>query len=270
MITSPHNPRVQRAGRLRDGRQRQKEQRILIDGSREILRAVAAGVALDEVFICREICRSPDSRRLLELLPASRAEVLEVSEPVFARLAFGQRAEGIVAIARTPEHRLEQIVLPANPLVAVLEGVEKPGNIGAVLRSADGAGISALVLADPRTDLYNPNAIRASLGTIFSLPSARATAAEALSWLRHHRLQIVAARVDASVLYTEIDYRLPTAIVFGSEAEGLGSSWSGDEVHAIRLPMLGAADSLNVSAAAAVVFYEAQRQRAEAGKLRRH
>jgi RNA methyltransferase, TrmH family len=261
MITSPHNPRVKLAARLRDHRGRQKAGQILIDGVREISRAIAAGVPLREVYVCTDLCGSTEARQLLEVLPTSGAEVLEVSEAVFARIAFGQRGEGVVAVADAPQRRLADIVLPQNPLVAVLEGVEKPGNLGAVLRSADAAGVSALVLADPRTDLFNPNAIRASLGTIFSLPVAAAAAEEVLVWLRGQRLQIVAARVEGSAVYTEIDYRRPTAIVLGSEAAGLGPLWSGEDVRPVRLPMLGIADSLNVSATAAVLFYEALRQR---------
>ena len=147
--------------------------------------------------------------------------------------------------------------MPACPLVVVLEGVEKPGNVGAVLRSADGAGVSALVVADPRTDLFNPNAIRASLGTVFSLPVAESAARDVLAWLGGRGLRIVAARVEGAVAYTEVDYRRPTAIILGSEAAGLTALWSGEDVRPIRLPMLGVADSLNVSAAAAVLFYEA-------------
>ncbi len=263
MIISPHNPRVKRAARLRDRRQRRKEKRILIDGTREISRAVAAGVAVQEVFFCTELCRGQQVRQVLEDAARDGAELIEVSQAVFARLAFGQRAEGIVAVAALPSHRLEDLRLEENPLVAVLEDVEKPGNVGAVLRSADAAGISALILAAPRTDLFNPNAIRASLGTIFSMPVAAASAEEVLGWLRQHKLRIVAARVEGSAVYTEIDYRLPTALVFGSEAEGLSPLWSGDDIRAVRLPMKGAADSLNVSAAAAVMFYEALRQRSE-------
>ena len=216
-----------------------------------------------EVFVCAELCRSEEARRLLEILPGSGGQRIDVSEAVFAKLAFGQRAEGVVGVAAAPRRRLEDLVLPAGapgtpgPLVAVLEGVEKPGNLGAVLRSADGAGVSALVAADPRTDLFNPNVIRASLGTIFSLPVAAAAPDDVLAWLRGRGLQILAARVEGSVSYTEVDYRRPTAIVLGSEAQGLTSLWSGDDVRAIRLPMLGVADSLNVSAAAAVFFYEA-------------
>jgi len=262
MIASVHNPRVKQAVRLRDHRQRRKEQLILIDGARELARAITAGVALREVFVCAELCRSEEARRLLEILPGG-AQRLDVSEAVFARLAFGQRAEGVVGVAAVPRRRLEDIVLPAGALVAVLEGLEKPGNVGAVLRSADGAGVSAVVAADPRTDLFNPNVIRASLGTIFSLCVAVAAPGDVLAWLRGRGLQILAARVEGSVSYTEVDYRRPTAIVLGSEAAGLTSLWSGDDVRAIRLPMLGAADSLNVSAAAAVLFYEALRQRTE-------
>ena len=188
-----------------------------------------------EVFVCPELCRGEEARRLLEILPGSGAERLDVSEAVFARLAFGQRAEGMVAVAAVPAARLEDLVLPASPLVAVLEGVEKPGNVGAVLRSADGAGVSALVVADPRTDLFNPNAIRASLGTVFSLPVAAAAPGDVLAWLRGRGLQILAARVEGSVAYTEVDYRLPTAIILGSEAAGLTAVWSGDDVRADSL-----------------------------------
>ena len=261
MITSVHNPRVKQAVRLRDHRHRRKEQLILIDGARELARAITAGVALREVFVCPELCRSEEAQRLLENLPLSGGQRFDVTESVFAKLAFGERSEGVVGVAAVPQQRLEDLVLPTNPLVAVLEGVEKPGNVGAVLRSADGAGISALVVADPRTDLFNPNVIRASLGTIFSLPVASAAPGDVLAWLRGRGLQILAARVEGSVSYTEIDYRQPTAIVLGSEAQGLTSLWSGEGVLAIRLPMLGVADSLNVSAAAAVLFYEALRQR---------
>jgi tRNA G18 (ribose-2'-O)-methylase SpoU len=238
------------------------------------------------------------------MLPGCGGEILYVGEAVFGKLAFGQRAEGVLGVAEMPMLNLDDIeqrlgwgekrpgwgdsstvapagarwgdsstVAPTNaptvaptaqkeqPLLAVLEGVEKPGNLGAVLRSADGAAVQALVAADARTDLYNPNAIRASLGTIFTLPVCAATAGETLDWLRRHGLAIVAARVDAAVPYTKADFRRPTAIVLGSEAEGLSACWSGADVTPVCLPMLGAADSLNVSAAAAVLFYEARRQR---------
>jgi TrmH family RNA methyltransferase len=262
-ITSLQNLHVKNAVKLRDRRHREKQGRILIDGVRELGRAIAAGVPLAEVFVCEPLCRSEEARQLLSMVPTTGAVVYSVAEPVFGRLAFGERAEGVLGVAAMPEATLDRLRLPGLPLVAVLEGVEKPGNVGAVLRSADGAGVSALIVAQPQTDLYNPNAIRASLGTIFSVPVASATAADTLSWLQRHGLAIFAARVDGSILYTEADFRGPTAIVLGGEAQGLSAAWSGADVTAVGLPMRGAADSLNVSAAAAVLFYEALRQRDE-------
>jgi TrmH family RNA methyltransferase len=160
-----------------------------------------------------------------------------------------------------PQRRLEDLRLPVYPLVAVVEGLEKPGNLGAVCRSADATGVSALIAADAWTDLFNPNAIRASLGTIFTLPVCEAVAPEVLAWLRQRQIKIYAARVDGSMLYTEVDYRGPAAIVLGSEAAGLTPLWTGEDVLPIRLPMRGVTDSLNLSVTAAVLFYEALRQR---------
>jgi len=146
-------------------------------------------------------------------------------------------------------------------LVAVLENVEKPGNVGAILRSADAAGISAVIVADAGTDLYNPNSIRASAGTIFSMPLAACSSAEALAWLRQHAFQIFAARIDGAVDYARVRYSGRSAVVLGSEAEGLSSVWQGEDVTSVQLPMCGIGDSLNVSVTAAVLFYEALRQR---------
>jgi len=266
LITSLQNPHVKNAVKLRDRRHREKQGRILIDGARELERAMAGGVRLVEVFACDPLCRSEEARQLLSALPSSDAAIYWVTEPVFARLAFGDRAEGVLGVAATPGASLDRLRLPDLPLVAVLEGVEKPGNVGAVLRSADGAGLSALIVADAQTDLYNPNAIRASLGTIFSVPAAAAATADTLTWLRRRGLAIFAARVDGAIPYTEADFRGPAAILLGSEAKGLSAAWTGPDVTAIRLPMDGVADSLNVSAAAAVLFYEASRQRGETRK----
>ena len=185
----------------------------------------------------------------------------EVGERAFEKVAFGDRADGVVAVARPPSVDIARLELPADPLVVVLEAVEKPGNLGAIARTADGAGADALIVADPRCDLFNPNAIRASLGTLFALPLARATAAETRAWLLERGIRVVAARVDGAVPLAEADLRGPLAIVLGSEAAGLSETWTGGPIEAVRLPMLGVADSLNVSAAAAVLLYEARRQR---------
>ena len=260
-ITSLQNQRIKDAAKLREARERRKQGRMLIDGAREIRLAIEGRVELVEAFVCDSLCHSSDSQHLLEQLATLPVRQLRVTPAVFEKLAFGDRAEGILAIAKTPNRTLTDLALPDNPLIAVLEGTEKPGNIGAVLRSADAAGVSALIVADPRTDLFNPNTIRASLGTVFTMPVCCAAAADAGDWLRAKWIKIFAARVEAETLYAAADFTRPAAIVLGSEAEGLSSIWTGPNVMPIRLPMLGHADSLNVSATAAVLFYEALRQR---------
>jgi TrmH family RNA methyltransferase len=169
----------------------------------------------------------------------------------------------VVAVVRSPSATLETLVasLPPDPLVVVVEAVEKPGNLGAILRTADGAGADAVIAADARTDLFNPNAIRASLGTIFALPVAAGPSSEVLEQLAARGVRLVAARVDTEGTYMDADFRGPLALVLGSEAEGLGSAWDDPRVEPVRIPMRGAADSLNVSVAAAVLLYEAVRQR---------
>ena len=261
-IRSLQNARVKNAVRLRERRHRSKQGRILIDGARELSRAIAAGVELLEIFVCEPLCESSAGGRLLAEIGDCGAEVIEVTEPVFAKLAFGDRVEGVLGVATTPSDDLADLRLPENPLVVVLEGVEKPGNLGAVLRSADAAGVSAVVAADPCCDLFNPNAIRASLGTIFTTPVASAGTNETLDWLALHGLNVYAARVDGAVAYADADFHGPAAIVLGSEARGLSDAWTTEPVTPVSLPMLGVADSLNVSATAAVLVYEALRQRA--------
>jgi TrmH family RNA methyltransferase len=220
-------------------------------------------VRLIEAFYCETLCQGEAARAVLNALSACGVELLEVSQRVFQKVAFGQRAEGIVGVAHSPSLQLSNLTMPASPLIAVLEGVEKPGNLGAVLRSADAAGVSAVIVADGRTDVYNPGAIRSSMGTVFSLPLASSSTAETLAWLRQHALKIFAAQVDASLPYTQANYNCPVGIALGGEACGLTAAWSAEDVTAVRIPLLGAADSLNVSVAAAVIFYEALRQRGE-------
>jgi TrmH family RNA methyltransferase len=260
-ITSIHNPRIKQLALLRRREHRQGRGEFLIDGVREIRQALQGGVALRAAFVCPPLCREAETQALLSALEAAEVPITWVSEPVMQRLAYGERLEGVVATALVPERSLHHLALPAQPLVAVLVGVEKPGNVGAVIRTADAAGVSALVLADGVCDLYNPNTIRASLGTVFRLPAATASSAQTLQWLQAQGLHTYAARVDGELLYTQPDYTLPTALVLGSEAHGLPPAWTSPEVVSIRLPMRGAADSLNVAAAAAVLFYEALRQR---------
>ncbi len=268
-ITSLQNPRVKEAVKLRDRKGREQQGRILIEGVREIGRALEAGVEITEAFICEPLCSdAPAAELLAELRQRKEIFLLSVSEQVMAKLSFGERKEGLIAIARPPQKSLDDLAAAKNvkkerapPHFAVVEGVEKPGNLGAILRTADAAGVSGLIVANSGTDLFNPNAIRASLGAIFTVPVCSATNAEALAWLRKQKLRIFATRVEAALPYSDADFTAPAAIVLGSEAHGLSPLWTATDITPISLPMLGSVDSLNLSATAAVLFYESLRQR---------
>lgn len=262
LISSVKNPRVKAAARLRDRSARDEQQRIIVDGRREVARALAAGFPMLEVFYRPDAAAADEGlAELVRECERAGAALLEVTRDVFARLAFGGRDEGLVAVAAPRCLTPEQLELPELPLLVVLDQVEKPGNIGAVLRTADAAGVDALLLTGLRTDIYNPNTIRASLGAVFSLPVVAASSATVRSWCRARGIQLYAARVDADVPYFRADFRGAVGLVLGSEADGLGAEWEGDDIQPVYLPMLGQVDSLNVSAAAAALLYEAVRQR---------
>lgn len=267
VIDSPANPRVRAAAALRERRDREQTGLTLVDGGREARRAIAAGVPVETAFVCRELLTSEDAHAALQALEgsgagatAARDVVIDVGERAFERLAYGDRSDGIVLVVRPKAMALDGLELGEDPLVIVTEDVEKPGNLGAILRSADGAGADA-VIAVGGTDLFNPNVIRASVGTVFSVPMASATAADALAWLRARGIRVVAARTDGQRLYVDADLRGAIAIALGSERLGLSAEWHRADVEGLRLPMAGVADSLNVSVAAAVLLYEAWRQR---------
>jgi TrmH family RNA methyltransferase len=260
-ITSVQNPRVKQVTRLRDGRQRVRAGRFLIDGARELRRALAAGAAMETAFVCPEECVTAESRRVVEELERGNLEIWHCTRQVLEKMSYGQRSEGVLAVGITPDTSLTQFAPASEGCIGVLVGIEKPGNVGAVFRSADGAGVAGLIVADARSDLFNPNCIRASLGTIFTLPKATASSWEAIEWLRAHGYRMYAARVDAVCDYTQADLRGKAAVVLGSEAHGLEAMWHQEEIRPIRLPMRGVADSLNVSVTAGILFYEALRQR---------
>lgn len=276
VITSTANPAIRAAADLRHRRGRDETGLTLVDGARELRRALEAGFELREAFVCPELLTTDDSRAVLSLLQDQGGTLRTVAPRAYSKVAFGDRSDGIVGVLAIPPSDLPALAerlaqrlarrVAHRALLAVVEGVEKPGNLGAILRSADAAGVDGLIAADPQTDLFNPNAIRASVGTIFSVPLAAAATADAVAWLRERGLTIVAARVEAGLPYTGVDMTGPTAIVLGSESAGLSDAWRGPDVVAVRLPMRGAADSLNVSTAAAVLFYEARRQR-DAGNV---
>jgi TrmH family RNA methyltransferase len=266
-ISSRQNPRFKATLALRDARERRLRGRIIVDGAREISRALDAGVTLCETWVATERVRTGAARALLPRV-ATEAEIIEVAPELLARLAYGDRDEGLVAVFETPAADLATIAarLPERPLIAVVEGVEKPGNLGALLRSADGAGVDAVIVADAVSDIWNPNSIRASLGTIFATPVATCPAHDVLAFLRELGVAILAARVEGATDYDAVDMTGPVALVVGAETSGLSRTWSGEGVTPVAIPMLGQADSLNVSASAAVLFYEARRQRRAADR----
>jgi TrmH family RNA methyltransferase len=264
-LGSIHNPRVREALRLREPRERRGRGSMLIDGGREIGRAIRAGIGISEIFVADELvgAAGPEAREAERATRDSGAQVVPVTAELMGRMAFGDRSDGLLAVARIPEATLASLGhrIAGEPLMVVLESVEKPGNLGAVLRTADGAGADAVIAADPRTDLFNPNTIRASLGTLFAVPVAAASSEEVRTWLAAAGIAVLTARVGAATDYADADLRGPLALVLGSEAGGLTSAWDGGGVTPVSLPMLGIADSLNVSITAAVLLYEARRQR---------
>jgi len=271
VITSASNPRVRAALALRERRGRSESGRLLVDGTREVLRALEAGLTVREAFVATG-SQGPEAAAVAARLAATGVPLAGIAGAAWSRLAYRERGSEIVAVVDAPPTdlaHLEAIVaLRRDPLLIVVEDVEKPGNLGAIARSADGAGATALLVAVhevPAADPWNPNAVRASLGTVLSLPLAIAPTGTLLPWLRERAIRIVAARVQAAADYREADLRGPLAIAVGSEAGGLGPEWLAADVEGVRLPMLGRADSLNVAAAAAVLLYEARRQRAADG-----
>lgn len=269
-IDSPANSRIKAAVALRERRGREAAGLTLVDGGRESLRAMEAGASVETAFVCRSLVGGGDAKRVVEKVEQSfgpygaAIERIDVGERAFERLAFGDRTDGVVLVVRIPERTLDDLALPDAPLLVVTEDVEKPGNLGAILRTADAVAADAVIAAGG-TDLYNPNVIRASIGTVFSVQVAASPAADVRAWLRDRGIRVIASRVDAARLHVDADLTGPLALVLGSEADGLSDFWRGPDVEGVRLPMLGVADSLNVSAAGAVLLYEAWRQRHTAG-----
>ncbi|MBR3441992.1 MAG: RNA methyltransferase [Bacteroidales bacterium] len=270
IITSGQNPKIKALLELQEkSRARREKGLFVVEGQRELDHCLAAGFVPDTIFICPEIYSCHPERRPEPAEGRSEGssfagegyKVFHVSKNVYEKIAYREGTEGIIAEMKYKERKLEDIVLSDNPLVIVLESVEKPGNLGAVLRSADAAGADAVIICDPLTDLYNPNLIRASIGAIFSRQVAAATSEETISWLKANNIQILTAQLQDSSLYYDTPMTGPTAIVMGTESTGLTDIWRKAADKHIRIPMLGALDSLNVSVSAAILLFEAVRQR---------
>ena len=260
-LTSAQNPKIKHLLLLQQkSQQRRREGLFVVEGRRELEHCLAAGYQADSLYLCEELCTQFS-------IPAGCQNVYAVPRFLYEKIAYRGSTEGIVAIVK--EHRLTLADLPVGPsdqptpapLLVVLERVEKPGNLGAVLRSADAAGATAVIVCDPLTDLYNPNLIRSSIGALFSVPTVACSSEECIRFLQQHHVNILTAQLQDSRPYYHTDMRGPTAIVMGTESTGLTDRWRQAATAHIRIPMLGRLDSLNVSASAAILLFEAVRQR---------
>lgn len=259
-ISSLHNPRVKNLVRLREGGHRRRQQRFLIEGLREVRRALDCQWPMETLFFCEDLFKDETAYPLLEDAQSAGMEMVRLSPEAFAKAAYRQGPDGLLATAIQKHIDLPALSLSETPLLAVLEGIEKPGNIGAVFRTANAAGCDALVLTEAITDPFNPNVIRASQGAFFELPFAVTTNADLLVFLEETGIQPILTSPAGEKLLWEADLSRPTAIFFGSEERGLSGDWL--ETHsACRLPMRGVTDSLNVASTAAVGLFEAVRQR---------
>ncbi len=273
-VTSAQNPKIKNLLLLQEKSKARREQGLfVVEGRRELEHCLEAGFQVRTLFICPELAgndalpgaftrtgpRSGAEGRASS--PATDPLVIEIPENLYRKVAYRESTEGIIAEVECKERRLEDLALTEHPLVVVLESVEKPGNLGAVLRSADAARADAVIVCDPLTDLYNPNLIRASLGGIFTVPTVAATSEETIAWLKARGIRILTAQLQDSSWYYDIDMTVGTALVMGTESTGLTDIWRRAADAHIRIPMLGRLDSLNVSVSAAILLFEAVRQR---------
>jgi TrmH family RNA methyltransferase len=269
LLTSLQNPRIKNFVKLDKPAERAQRQVTVVEGEREAARALAAGIVPVEAFLCRQLL-APDSASLvdqLEALDRRRQTLLyEVTQDIFAKLAYRGASGGILLVVPYFAQSLETLHVPDPAFLAVIEGVEKPGNLGAILRTADAAGLHGVIVSAGATDIYNPNVIRASLGAIFTVPVVEAAPAATIAWLQRRQIQIIAATPDADTIYTSgesaMDATRPIAMVMGSEAHGLSPIWREAATDLVRIPMLGTVDSLNLATSTALLLYEVVRRRA--------
>ncbi len=261
IITSAQNPRVKRLIQLQQKSAfRRQEGLFVVEGARELLHCLHSGYEVETMFYCPEILRAYEgSAEILALARDGMGQ--EVSAKVYGRMAYREGTEGVVAEMRVKQLGLADLRLPKDPLVVVLERVEKPGNLGAVLRSADAAAADAVIVCDPLTDLFNPNLIRSSIGAVFTVPTVACASEECIAFLKERGIQILTAQLQDSRLYYDTDMSRGTAIVMGTESTGLTNVWRNAADAHIRIPMKGRLDSLNVSVSAAILLFEAVRQR---------
>lgn len=261
LIESLQNPRVKSAVKLRKGNVRKQTGTTLVEGYRELLRATESGWRFKELYICPELFIDPGSEKLAEEIQNSGIATFHCTEAVFQKISYRDTPDGLMALSPLVGKKLHELELPPNPLLLIAEDLEKPGNLGTILRTADATGVDAVIACDHKTDLSNPNVIRSSIGTLFFIPIAEANSEETLNWLKKNQIQTIAAVPGAEKEYTQVDLRGGTAILVGAEDTGLSPFWKTQSDTQVSIPMLGRNDSLNVSIAAAIILYEAVRQR---------
>jgi len=260
-ITSTANPRLKAVVRLRDRRDRDRSGLFLVEGYRELRRAVEAEVPLTEVWCCPALYLGQNESALVEAARDQGAEIVDVAETPFRKASYRDRPEGLLAVARQFPTGLDHLDPGPAPLLLVVEGIEKPGNLGTMMRTAEAAGVAALIVCDPTTDPFNPNVVRASLGTLFSLPLAVADTPAAIAWLHARGIRTVATTPSAARPHWEADLTGGVAVVVGSEQYGLSAAWLQGAIERVLIPMPGTVDSLNAAMAAGIVLFEAVRQR---------
>ncbi len=260
-IYSFQNSHVQTIRNLRNKKYRDETGLMIIEGRREVWAAQHSGIAFQDIYFSETWANDEGSVDAQRSFKANAVSHWVLKDALFEKISFGHRQEGVLAVCAQPHKTIKDFKLSKCPLLVIVEHVEKPGNLGAILRTCDGVGVDGLIICDPITDIYNPNVVRSSLGTIFSVPLAQATNADALAFLQEHRIQICATVIHSSLEYTDAKMSMPLAFVLGSEQNGLSDFWQGQAHFKIKIPMKGKADSLNVSATAAIVLYEALRQR---------
>lgn len=264
-LSSLQNERVKQVVKLRDRPHRDALNLVLIEGYREVKRAMDNGLAVNALFYAPELFQGTNEPALIARARAGGAELFECVKSVFLKMSYRDRPDGLIALAPQVRYTLADLRLPPHPLLLVCERIEKPGNLGTMLRSADAAGADAVLVCDKCTDINNPNVVRASIGTLFTRPVAEVASEEAIPWLKARGIQILAATPHAEREYAEVDLSGGTAIVVGSEQYGLTSRWMEEADVKVRIPMLGQCDSLNVAAAATILLFDAVRQRRARG-----
>jgi TrmH family RNA methyltransferase len=259
-ISSLQNPLIKNVLLLGEKPRARKEQnRIVIEGQREIRLAISGGFNITNLLYTPDLVSSADLKLLVP--SGSQIELTEVSPEVFNRMAYRKDTGGVIALAEPRRLVLGDLKPSPLPLLLVLETVEKPGNLGALLRTADAASLDAVIICDPQTDIYNPNAIRSSIGCIFTMPVVTVSSEDAMAWMRTLGIKMFATALTATRFYHRTDFNQPAAIIMGSEANGLSNNWLEGADDLIKIPMMGKIDSMNVSASAAIVVFEAMRQR---------